>query len=317
MTRYFTFIGATTSQSSIVRIFPLWRDALQLGSDVELRGEDFPLHAPPDSYRRAVERIKSDPCQLGALVTTHKIDLYTATHDIFDKVDMYAALCGELSCIAHRAGSLLGWAKDPISAGRALHCILGDGYFGRTGADVLCFGAGGAGVAISLHLMTRPEVGDRPVRLTVTDRDGRRLDHLREIHARLDSDVVVEYVHTDDRPQGDALIGALSPYSLVVNATGMGKDIPGSPLSDAALFPWNSIAWDLNYRGQLNFVHQARVQQISRNVRVEDGWKYFIFGWTAVMEEVFERPISDRELEALSRTASFARPPLVPPREEG
>jgi len=51
----------------------------------------------------------------------------------------YARLCGEVSCIAKRDGRLRGWAKDPISAGRTLGSILGRGYFGRVGGEVLCF----------------------------------------------------------------------------------------------------------------------------------------------------------------------------------
>ena len=43
---------------------------------------------------------------------------------------------------------------------------------------------------------------------------------------------------------------------------------------------------------------------------MEDGWRYFIFGWTGVMEEVFHRPITDAEIEILSSAAAFARPSL-------
>ena len=42
--------------------------------------------------------------------------------------------------------------------------------------------------------------------------------------------------------------------TLVINATGLGKDAPGSPISDAAQFPLNGIAWDFNYRGDLVFL---------------------------------------------------------------
>ena len=45
-------------------------------TDAVIKGIDFPLHAPPDAYREAVTFLKSDPQSLGALVTTHKIDLF-------------------------------------------------------------------------------------------------------------------------------------------------------------------------------------------------------------------------------------------------
>jgi shikimate 5-dehydrogenase len=310
VTRYFSFVGVTTGSSSIMKIFPRWRDYLGLGDDVVMEGRDLPIHAPREQYRATVEAIKSDPAHLGGLVTTHKIDLYRATTDLFDEVDRFAMLCHEVSCIAHRAGRLLGWAKDPISAGQSLDDILGPGYFGRKGGDVLCFGAGGSAVAITLHLLTRPDPADRPRRIVVTNRTPERLENLRTLHQQLSHDVTVEYVRNQDPRVHDELMSGLPRASLVINATGMGKDTPGSPITDAGVFPEEAVAWELNYRGDLDFLYQAWAQRETRHVRVEDGWKYFIYGWTAVMEEVFDRKISADELEALSQLAAFARPPL-------
>jgi len=41
----------------------------------------------PEAYCKAVAQIKYDPLSLGALVTTHKIDLLTAARDMFDYLD--------------------------------------------------------------------------------------------------------------------------------------------------------------------------------------------------------------------------------------
>ncbi len=308
MARRFTFIGVTTGTSSIMRIFPRWRDALGLGADVEIIGWDLPLRARPDQYRATVESLRDDPTNLGALVTTHKIDLYRAAHDLFDNVDAYARLCDEVSCIAKRDGRLLGWAKDPVSAGQTLDGLLGPRYFGRTGGETLLLGAGGAGVAITLHLLTRDDAADRPARVVVVDRDAARLASLRALHDRLDTTVTVEYVHNADPLVADARVAALPPGSLVINATGLGKDRPGSPLSDAARFPTEGIVWELNYRGALTFRRQALAQQAARGLRVEDGWQYFIYGWTAVIAEVFDRVITPGEPQLLARVAAFARP---------
>ncbi len=68
------FIGVTTGQSSIMRLFPLWAELLGL-KHAQLVGVDLPLHAAPEQYRQVVAQIKNDPLSLGALVTTHKIDL--------------------------------------------------------------------------------------------------------------------------------------------------------------------------------------------------------------------------------------------------
>jgi shikimate 5-dehydrogenase len=87
----FYFIGVTTAKSSIMRVFPAWARHLGL-KDAVLKGIDFPLHAEPNAYREAVAFIKNDPLSLGALVTTHKIDLFNAARDLFDVIDPHALL---------------------------------------------------------------------------------------------------------------------------------------------------------------------------------------------------------------------------------
>jgi shikimate 5-dehydrogenase len=302
------FLGVTTGKSSINRIFPGWRDRLNLGSDLEILGVDLPVRAPARDYRALVERLKTNPNQVGAIITTHKLDVYAAARDLFDEIDHFAEMSEEVSCIAKRDGKLIGWATDPISAGRALDRMLGSGYFGRCGGEVLCLGAGGAARAITLHLLTRARTEDRPTRIIVTDRDGGRLESLRALHARLESDVRVMYRENVDPSLHDELIFQLAPASLVINATGMGKDSPGAPITSAVDFPERSIAWDLNYRGELGFLRMARAQLETRQVRAEDGWSYFILGWAAVMEHVFDLRILPEQIEELARLAAFARP---------
>jgi shikimate 5-dehydrogenase len=304
----FVFVGVETAGSSIRTIFPAWRDRLELGEDVDLDGVDITIDAPPERYRAVVETLLADPSFVGGLVTTHKVALYEAAGDLFAELDDFALLCGEVSCLAKRDGRLLGWAKDPISAGRALDDLLGPRYFERTGGDVLCIGAGGAGTAIALCLMTRAEANDLPGRIVLADAAPARLDTVRELHRKLGSSVPLEPRTASGPGELDTLLAALPPSSVVINATGMGKDRPGSPISDGARFPDGAVVWELNYRGSLDFLHQAQAQAASRALRVEDGWRYFIFGWTSVIEEVFERPIAPAEIELLAADAEFARP---------
>src|SRR5688500_17187111 len=100
------FIGVTTGKSLIMKVFPAWARALGL-ADAEIRGIDFPLHADPAAYREAVAFLRDDPLSLGALVTTHKIDLFPACRDLFDEIDPHAALMGETSCISKAGGQLV------------------------------------------------------------------------------------------------------------------------------------------------------------------------------------------------------------------
>ena len=105
----FYFIGVTTGSSSINKVFPLWME--ELGSpEIILEGIDCKIHDDPEVYRQAVAQIKTDPKSLGALVTTHKIDLYNAASDMFDYFDSYAEITGELSSISKRDGDLEGHA---------------------------------------------------------------------------------------------------------------------------------------------------------------------------------------------------------------
>jgi shikimate dehydrogenase len=109
------FIGVTTAQSSIMKLFPLWAKALRL-RDAVIKGIDLAIHASPERYREVVRFIKDDELSLGALVTTHKIDLYNAAKDMFEYLDPYASMFSELSSISKRNGRMEGYAKDPISS---------------------------------------------------------------------------------------------------------------------------------------------------------------------------------------------------------
>ena len=303
--RRLVFIGVTTGRSSIVRIWPRWRDTLGLGDDVELVGRDIAVGAPPQAYRQAVRVLIDDPGAVGALVTTHKIGIYQEGRDLLAGVDELAQLCGEVSCLAKRGGGVYGWAKDPVAAGRTLERVLSSHHFHEDGGHVLCMGAGGSGTAIAVYLLARRPGGDHPGRLVVTDRSPERLEHLHATLERVEHSTTIELASPGEHAR---LLEELPARSLVVNATGMGKDIEGSPLPDGTRFPEGAVAWELNYRGELDFLHQARAQEAERELTVEDGWVYFINGWTAVMEEVFQRRISDDDLQVLTEEAEFARP---------
>ncbi|MBN3807804.1 shikimate dehydrogenase [Paraburkholderia sp. Ac-20347] len=306
----FYFIGVTTAQSSIMRVFPEWARHLGLG-DVEMKGIDFPLHASREAYREAVEFLRDDPLSLGALVTTHKIDLYAACEDLFDEIDPHARIMGETSCLSKRDGKFICHAKDPITSGLALDGFLPPEHFARTGAEVFSMGAGGSTIALTWHLMQASRGANRPSRVIVSNRSAARLEEIERIHRELHLGVPCEYVVAPRPQDNDAVLARLSPGALVINATGLGKDAPGSPLTNAGVFPERAIAWDLNYRGELVFLDQARAQQSARALQVEDGWTYFIYGWTRVIAEVFHIDIPTRgpDFDEICRIAAAAGKP--------
>ena len=60
------------------------------------------MHDEPERYREAVAFIKQQPLAMGALVTTHKIDLFNAAEDLFDEIDPLSRSMGEISSIFKR-----------------------------------------------------------------------------------------------------------------------------------------------------------------------------------------------------------------------
>ncbi len=274
-------------------------------TDARIVGIDLPLHAPADAYRAVVSFIKNDQQSLGALVTTHKIDLFVACRDLFDETDELAGLTGELSCLSKQDGRLIASAKDPITGGLALDALLPPGYFARTGAEAFFMGAGGSSTSITWHLMRATRGDDRPSRLIISDRSPSRLDAIRQVHRTYGSAMPVDYVQVSQAEDNDRVMAGLAPGSLVVNATGLGKDAPGSPITDAAIFPEHGFAWELNYRGDLVFLRQAKAAAARSPLTVEDGWVYFLHGWTRVIAEVFrvDIPTSGPDFDRLSELA--------------
>ncbi|SEB43703.1 shikimate dehydrogenase family protein [Microbacterium hydrocarbonoxydans] len=301
---YMGFIGVSTGSSSIMSVFPKWAELLELPTG-NLIGHDLPMDAAPAQYRAMVEQIRDDPNHRGALVTTHKMNVFAAASDLFDELDPFAVSCSEISSISKRGDRLIGRAKDPLTVDLALNDFLPTDHFARTGAEVVILGAGGSGTALSWALAER---ADAPSKVTVTARDDDKLDHLREVHRQHGTpDGLISYVRTDTVQDAAALVASAPAGSLIVNATGLGKDRPGSPLPDDVAFPEDAWVWEFNYRGSLEFLHQARAQEAARGLHVVDGWRYFIHGWSQVVADVFEIDLTPEIVERLAEAAESVR----------
>ena len=269
----FYFIGVTTEQSSIMRVFPKWAELL--GLDAQIKGIDFQPHSPAEQYREAVEFLKNDPLSLGALVTTHKLDLYRACKDQFDEIDPFATMLGEVSSLSKKDGKFCAHAKDPISSGLALEHFVRRNYWSEYDGDVLLLGAGGSSLAMTVYL-SQEKFGDNvPNHIIIANRSQPRLDSAREVLKNINPAVKLDFVLSPTPADNDALLSTLKKHSLIVNATGLGKDAPVSPLTDRAVFPEDSLVWEINYRGDLLFKKQADQQAESRH-RISEGNVKFI-----------------------------------------
>lgn len=284
------FVGVTTSSSLVHGAMPAWQPLL--GSSCGLRGIDIGLGADDGTYVRLLDDLRADDSVAGAVVTAHKVRVFRAGRQSFTYLDPLALACEEVNAIRGTAGGLRGWARDPVSVGRVTDRIWPD-----TAGEVICLGAGGTAVALAHHLYTtRP-----PARFVCADPSRTAVEHL----ARLVPLPVAG--HVGGGPWDD-LVNAAPPGSLIVNATGMGKDRPGSPTTSRVRFPARAVIWELNYRGELEFLRQGRLQAQDSGLRVHDGWQLFCHGWAAALTAVLGLPDDDRLGDHFAGAARALRP---------
>ncbi len=280
------FVGVTTGSSLARQALACWQPLL--GVRCGLRGIDVALDADDSVYVDLLDELQQDRSVLGAVITVHKLRLFEVGRSRFDGLDPLALACEEVNAIRrHPSGALQGWARDPVSVGRVV-----DRIWPRSNGDVICLGAGGTAVALAHHLFaTRPAV-----RFACADRLPDAVGRV----ARIAGQPVA--AHIGDGPW-DHLIEGAPAGSFIVNATGLGKDRPGSPTTDDVQFPQSSVVWDLNYRGDLRFLRQAERQAEPRLLDVHDGWELFCQGWAAALSVVLDLP-DDAELGNRFREAA-------------
>lgn len=75
----------------------------------------------------------------------------------------------------------------------------------------------------------------------------------------------------------------------------------------AVKFPQNGITWDFNYRAKLDFMHQAILQREAQELRVKNGWVYFLHGWTHVVFQVLHIKLTEGFFERLAKTVQVVR----------
>jgi shikimate 5-dehydrogenase len=275
----------TTAQSSVHKIFSKWA-ALAGVDGSELRGIDVPVDASPSQYRAAVETMRNDPDSWGGLVTTHKVSVFQHARDLFTGFDADAERLGEVNSIVRRPGQLIGLATDTLTARLALQDLVGEQPFR---GSVLILGAGGAAVALADNLFRCHQ----PAEVILTDISAARLDVVRPLTPARCELVASAADH-------DRLLGLMPTGSLIVNATGIGKDRPGSPITPQARFPSSAIAWDFNYRGDLAWLDWAR----SQSARAVNGWRYFLHGWSEVMSRVYGFELTPELFARMAAAAS-------------
>lgn len=287
----YLFIGISTSGSRVHEIFPRW--APLVAPSAVLKGVDLPDSAPADDFRRLVIAMRENPRVCGAVITSHKLRLFRAVGDLLDHVDPLVGITHEINSLDTRGGQVAGYARDAQSLDIVLD-TTGSGTPRPTRA-VTCIGAGGSAIALmlamGLDIPATMHSGAAVARVAGRSRGplrilGRRqaaLDEIQDVRERAQLESMDVKLILAVTPDDVATHLRQTPATgIIANATGLGKLGPGSPVPDPSAFPPDTLAWDFNYRGPLTFLDQAR----QAGVQIEDGWDYFVAGWSAALAAI-------------------------------
>src|SRR3984957_14182065 len=298
------FLGVRTGGSASHKAFPAWMQAIDWSAT--LIGVDIPLNSDCVRYSKFLYRMKNDPHCAGAQVTSHKVRVFECLADDLDSVDDDARSLGEVGALSLSRGELTGFSPDMIALSSELTQMLTRESLRPRPREVIILGGGGAGRAVAL---TSARFGGELVpKIPITESDS-------EIEADLETRLLASLTSAGRArleiragAENDEIVSNAPEGSLIVNATGRGKDTVGSPVSAKAVFPVKSIAWDLNYRGDLRFLRQALAQRHSSGVRAVDGWDYFLRNWFVCLQRLAGQEPSESRFLQFCKASEFLRP---------
>jgi shikimate dehydrogenase len=308
----YVFIGISTAGSSVQAIFPRWTATLAPGG--VLRGVDLHVSAPAEAFRDLVVAMRDNPYVAGAVITSHKLRLYRAVHDLLDSAEPLVQVTHEINSLDTRSG-LVAYARDPQSLDVILDTTGGPGV--STRRPVFCIGSGGAATALLLAMCLDIPASISQQRtvarnrsnargpLTIIGRYPESLQEVRNVQERANLlDAPVNLVLATTPGDIAAVIRRAPEGSVVINATGLGKLSAESPLASPDDFPKSVLAWDFNYRGPLTFLRQAS----EAGLATEDGWEYFLAGWAAALAAIGGRDLTIERLAAIRAESAELRP---------
>jgi shikimate dehydrogenase len=274
-----------------------------LGQLLELETVDIPANSSAAVYQSLVMRLGADPTVCGAVITAHKRAVYDHAVDLLAGADPLAHALGEISVLYRRDGELYATVIDSASINATLLQMGGDDPVTTDQADTVVYGAGGTAIALIACLAAdRWPAWARPRLLHLVDTSAARLGHAGEIASRQRLPLPLCLYHSS----GEASLADLGPLpdrSLIVNATGLGKDRPGSPVRLPAPWPSGAHVWDLNYRGRLLMLEDARAAAAQRRLTVHNGWLLFINGWAEALAAILGQPIQDEKRRTMDQLA--------------
>jgi shikimate dehydrogenase len=165
--------------------------------------------------------------------------------------DLLVALAREINCLDLRTRSA-GSARD-VMALDAVLAVDADSML-RDVPSIACIGAGGSATALLLALGVYVETtlasgvarlaGARRPHLTIVGRTQESVDAIDRVHPRVGIPAeAVSLVRARRAGAVGEIVRTPAAGSFVINATGLGKTTPGSPLPGPWAFPDSAVAW--------------------------------------------------------------------------
>lgn len=293
--KYF-FLGVSTKSSLVNKTFPIWMDVFS--QKIDLETFDLQLRSGPEMYVSFIDGIQR-PC-VGSLITSHKTDIFETCSHLFNDISEDAVALREISAVRRdQYGNLFGHNTDIAGSSRSLRRLTLENESWLSGnRNIIILGAGGA--CLSLIKSIRENIGCAN-KVLITEKRPDRLETVREIAERNAFEVGLK----DASYVSDA-INESGKNPLIINATGMGKDIPGSPIPNPDDVPGDATFWELNYRGELDLFR--RLKAASKGIMVADGWDFFVDGWMNNILFVLNISLSDEEIRTFRRVSAEFQP---------
>lgn len=288
------YVGITAHASAGARCLPLWSEAMSLPIRLVC------VNAPPGSSRDALlSLLRSDESAVGALFTGHKAEL---GRDLggYASVTNDVRRLNEVGTLRVKDGGLHASAHDVAASRHVIEDFLGHALWQHGGRQAVVLGAGGAGLAVATELARHPAVE----RVVITEASAERQREVRRILATEPAGARIELLAAS---LNNDVVAAALPGALVVNATGMGKDVPGSPLTEGTPLPARSLFWELNYRGERPFLTRVRAAAADSGGRAADGWDFFVRSWYEALRTIFDTNWGPAELAAFYDCAAQAK----------
>ena len=108
--RFMAFLGRDTTGSLAVSSFPAWMRLFD--ADCELVGLNMPADSSNQAYVNLLRRLAESKGCIGMQVTNHKVRLYHAAHQCFDRCSSDVNLLEEVGGVVVSDGRLVAVSPD-------------------------------------------------------------------------------------------------------------------------------------------------------------------------------------------------------------